>query len=173
MWVRLLGAICVIGAGAAMGCLMGHRLRERQDNLALGKRSVEFLLAGIRSSGASLPEVLMRSGNELSGDYGRAFSAIAADLLAYGGEPVSVIWERNARRHLEGGSLKEQDIRQFGAIGEQLGLADRKLQETIMERYLSYASGELEMLRGEVSEKCRLYRNLGILFGIFVTLLLL
>lgn len=173
MWIRLLGAVCVIGAGALGGGLMGRQLRMRQERLTDGKRAVELLQAQIRSTGMPLPEALRQTGEHTGNAYGQAFSEIAERLLEYTGEPVSVIWEEVVFRRLDSACMKEQDIRQFASLGEQLGLADRKLQENILQRYVTYADGELQVLNGEVAQKCRLYRNLGILLGVFMTLILL
>ncbi len=52
-------------------------------------------------------------------------------------------------------------------------MTDRKMQETILERYLEYTDHELAELLTEMKDKTRLYRNLGFLFGTFVTILLL
>ncbi len=173
MWIRLLGAIFVISAGALGGCMVGRQLRARQERLTDGKRAIELLQAEIRSTGLSLPEALLQVGRYAANAYGHAFCEIADNLLEYTGEPVSDIWARVVGDKLSSPCMKEQDMRQFIAIGEQLGLADCRLQETILQRYVTYAEGELQQLNAEVTEKCRLYRNLGILFGVFVTLVLL
>ncbi len=173
MLIKLLGAILVIGGGAGGGILLGRQLRMRQERLLEGKRAVELLQAQIRNAGLPLPEALLRSGEYTENMYGKAFLEMARRLYEYSGEPVSVIWSEVIREYLSSACMTEQDVRRLTALGEQLGLADRRLQENVLQDYICYADGELSLLNAEVGEKVKLYRNLGILFGVFVAILLL
>ncbi len=170
---RIFGGLFVIAACGGGGILFGRQMKLRQENLLEGRRAVELLQAQIRAQSASLPQALLETGEQTSGIYGELFCEISQELLLYRGEPVRVLWERAARKKLRQPFLRSTDVEQFVMLGEQLGMTDRAMQETILERYLRYTEQELTLLLGEIREKTRLYRNLGILLGIFVTILLL
>lgn len=170
---RLLGGLFVIAACGGGGILFGRQMKLRQEHLQEGRRAIELLQAQIRAEGGSLPEALQETGEHMAGVYGELFREISAELLLYRGEPVRVLWEEAARRKLRQSYLHASDVEQFVLLGEQLGMTDRQMQETILGRYLNYTENELSVLLGEIREKTRLYRNLGILLGIFLTILLL
>ncbi len=148
-------------------------MRRRYDTLSEGRRAVQLLQAQIRTEGSSLPEALRETGEHCGGIYKEMFRELSSEMLLFRGEPVRSLWGEVAERHLTEPYLKEEDAAQFVLLGEQLGMTDRKMQETILERYLEYTDHELAELLTEMKDKTRLYRNLGFLFGTFVTILLL
>lgn len=173
MVAKIIGSLLVITACGAGGVLMGTQMRRRYDTLSEGRRAVELLQAQIRTEGSSLPEALRETGERCKGIYGACFQELSSEMLLFRGEPVCSLWNEVAKKHLTESCLREEDATQFVLLGEQLGMTDRKMQETILGRYLEYTDHELSELLVEMKDKTRLYRNLGFLFGTFVTILLL
>lgn len=172
-WYKIIGSTLIIAASCGCGVLCGRQMRERYQSLSESRRAVELLQAQIRTEGSNLPDALRETGEHMKGTYGDLLREISAEMLLFQGEPVHKLWGEVVKHRLTAPYLLENDIEQFALLGEQLGMTDRKMQETILGRYLTYTEQELNGLGAEIKEKTRLYRNLGLLFGIFLTILLL
>lgn len=171
--MKLLGCVCILTACTGGGLLLGRFFGLRLAALQEGIRSIELLQAQIRFREESLADSLRYAAGCVGGSYGTLFLEVARKMDLREGLLLQQIWEGEVRRLFLMPWLTPQDLAQLIAIGEQLGRTDRKMQETILQRYLLYANREQEQLAGRLREKTRLYRNLGAILGLFIIVLLL
>ena len=72
-----------------------------------------------------------------------------------------------------GHALSRSDLAALAALGEHLGFLDRDMQERTLLLYLEQLDLQIQALREHRQERCRLYSSLGIMGGLFLTILLI
>lgn len=104
------------------------------------------------------------AGQEI-GDSGQNGDAGQGDREARGDE-----WEMK-----HGGSLAlaKSDRQVLKSLGEHLGFLDRDMQERNLLLYLEQLDMRIGQMREHKQERCRLYTSLGIMGGLFLTILLI
>ena len=58
-------------------------------------------------------------------------------------------------------------------FGEQLGYLDKDMQMNHIDWYVTQVEEDMKEVASDSKDKMRLYRSLGVLFGILVTILIL
>ena len=58
-------------------------------------------------------------------------------------------------------------------LGENLGYLDKEMQLNTIDLYITQIQGELDDAVDSVKEKVRLYNMLGVMAGIFITIVLI
>ena len=84
----------------------------------------------------------------------------------------STIWNRCIKTELSAVSLNKKDKILLEGLGENLGFLDQKMQLTTIGHYMVNLEETMKEATEEVKEKVRLYQTLGVLFGIFVVIVM-
>ncbi len=99
---------------------------------------------------------------------------MAAERLSeYGGVSFCEIWKEAVAKGLENTSLSKKDLQNLSGFGENLGYLDKEMQLNTIDLYLSQIEEEIKELSKGVKEKTYMYNTLGILGGIFITIIML
>ena len=80
---------------------------------------------------------------------------------------------RYARSYLGASGLPEEELDKLINLGGQLGVADIEMQVKTLDLYLEEMSLSMEEMRGGMKAKVRLCHCLGVMSGIFITVLLI
>lgn len=83
------------------------------------------------------------------------------------------IWTQAITRDLKDTSITKVDKEQLRKVGECLGYLDKEMQMNTIDLYLSQLEGQIEELSKEIKERTRLYNLLGVMAGIFVTIVMI
>ncbi|WP_251494275.1 stage III sporulation protein AB [Otoolea muris] len=173
MWMKLLGAALVVGSCTGFGLGAARRLRERRRLLEILRQMIFHLRGEILYANAPLSCALLRTGNRGSGWAAALFTESAKELEREGGEPFEVIWKRQVELLSGDTVLKEPDLKALLRFGMNLGYLDRDMQEKTMQLYLEELELALERLRREEPDKSRLLFGMGVLGGLFLTVILI
>mgnify|MGYP005795278025 FL=1 len=173
MWLRLLGAFLVVVSCTGLGVGAAARLKERRRLLETMKRMVSHLKGEILYANAALPAALSRTGKRGEGVLAEFFCAVADCLESGEGETFAQVWSREAKRVLRRCPLSAAGREALLSFGKNLGYLDREMQEKTIQFYLEELDLEIARLRGEEPEKSRLFFSMGILSGLFLTVILL
>ncbi len=84
-----------------------------------------------------------------------------------------MIWKRQVERRSGDTVLSETDRKSLLRFGMNLGYLDRDMQEKTMQLYLEDLEMALERLRREEPDKSRLLFGMGVLSGLFLTVILI
>ncbi|MFU0828859.1 MAG: hypothetical protein ACFWTJ_15250 [Lachnoclostridium sp.] len=76
-------------------------------------------------------------------------------------------------KELDNTSLNKKDLAALGQFGENLGYLDKDMQINTIDLYLEQIEEEIKDLSHNVKQKTYLYNSLGILGGIFITIIML
>lgn len=173
VWLKAAGACLVVISCGALGRSAAIRLRERRRFLETMKRLVICLRGEILYGNASLPVSLSRAGGRSEEPAGRFFRELGKSLEEENGTGIEEIWERLARQKLSGCALEAEDWEELLRFGKNLGYLDRDMQDRTIQMYLEELERAAAAIRSEETEKCRLFWGLGILSGLFLTVILL
>lgn len=135
---------------------------------------VMYRLRGEIAFGAyHLPEVFLRVARQETGAFSAFLKDCSEDLMAYRGKMVAEVWSERVLLDLKDVGLKKEDLERLDLLGGQLGSLDQKTQLEFLQLGVREWEEALAKEEAEVSERVKLRRTLGILFGIFVTILFL
>lgn len=175
MWMKIAGALMVIAGASGFGFWLagqyGQRLRELEQ-----LRQMIFLLKGqILYANAPLSEAFETVGSRTEGALSDLFIRVAERIDGQQGESFSQIWQEEVSQPGKPGGgldMSKADRQTLKSLGEHLGFLDRDMQERNLLLYLEQLDMRIQQMREHKQERCRLYTSLGIMGGLFLTILL-
>lgn len=172
MMLKIVGGILVVVSSAGFGLTLSMRWNERRELMERLRRMIFMLKGEILYGNAPLMEAFLSVGEKNEGALGELFSQVAFQIENQCGEPFYQIWKEQVDKLNKKLALTERDRRELLSFGEHLGYLDRDMQERTMLLYLEQIDITIAYLREHQSEKCRLYTSLGIMGGIFLTIVM-
>ena len=168
-------ASALIGAGF----LAAKKWKDHLELLLLFRQMIHHLKGQILSAHATLPEALSEVGNRSLGqregifrEPGEWFCRVAKRLEIRENESFSEVWKSEMAGFSADFPLSKQEMEQLRALGEQLGYADMAMQERTMLFYLEQVEESIARLKGELLQRTKLYRCLGMAAGLFLMVVL-
>lgn len=172
MMLRILGSLLVTVSCSGLGVLMASQWKERLKT-AEKLRKMIFLLKGEIVYGKSpLAEAFERTGKRGGGKIGALFENVSERLSRQQGETFYDIWQEEIDRLPKEVCLSGEDRQNLKGLGEHLGYLDMEMQERNLLLYLEQLDLTIDYLRQHKEEKCRLYTSLGIMGGLFLTVIM-
>lgn len=173
IYIKILGCILIISSSAGMGFFFSGELKNRIGDLKELKKLIFLLRGDIRYAKTPLPEAVQAMAIRHEGKYKHFLTVIAQRLNELGGISFCSIWKSAVDKDLEKTSLSKKDLEGLAMLGENLGYLDMDMQINTLDLYISQIEEEIVDLSRNVKEKSYLYNSLGILGGIFITLIML
>jgi len=171
--MKIIGCIMVIASCAAMGFYFSSEIRQRIDDLKELRKLVGLLRGEIRYAATPLPEAIAVLGRRHNGRFGKFLDYVCTKLNEMSGETFALIWKSAAEKMLADTSLSRKDKLQLAQLGDNLGYLDKEMQVNTLDLFLSQLDDEIADLSRTVKEKVYLYNTLGIMAGIFITIVMI
>lgn len=178
--MRYVGILLMAGAATGGGFYGAKRLSEQLEILLVLRQMVYHLKSRILHANDTLPEALMEIGNRFFSQQrgalkepGHFFVQVAGRLQREHTHGFSEIWKEELRNWPAEIPLGSSDRRSLEELGENLGYADRDMQERTLLFYLERTDDSIAALRLELETKTKLYRYLGVAAGLFLAVVLL
>lgn len=171
--LRAAAMFAVIGASTALGFACGRDLSNRLCSLRELERAADILRAEIQYAGTPLQEIFLEIAGRTDGPLGRMFREAAGQMGQRDGKTLGKIMGECIGNLSEDTGLTANDKAQLARLGERLGYLDVQMQIMTIERYKEELEREQKEAEGDYLQKSRVYRCLGFLGGVFLTLLLL
>ncbi len=173
MTVKIIGLCMVIGAASAGGALAAEKVRHGYEQLRYLQRIICQLKSEIQYTRACLGEAFYKIGTSAGSPYKEWLLAMSRQMEERRGGTFAGIWEEQTLEYLKDSGLSGRTVERLADFGSQLGAADVKLQARALELYQEEIGLTMEEMRREMQSKIRLCHCLGIMSGIFVSILLL
>lgn len=177
--MREAGILIMAGTAVAAGFLAAEQWKERLRILLLFRRMVCCLKSRILYANSALPEALAEAGmqysREKSGNLsepGAFFCRVAERMESEKDRPFYEIWREEAGKLPPDLPMDRADRQNLTELGENLGYADRSMQEKTLGFYLEQTEDSIERLRAESADRVKLYRVLGMAAGLFILVVL-
>lgn len=170
---KFISSVGIFTTTSVIGFLYGHRFTARMDNLIYLKQCLKILETEIVYGATPLPEALLNIYTKGNSKVSYIFKLISEDLNSNKGEELIDSFKTVTKEMENKLYLEKEDIGIFLSLGSGLGASDRVDQE----KNINLISNQLDMLieeaRREKLKNGKLYKNLGILVGIAIIILLI
>lgn len=170
---KIVGAILVIFSSSAMGLYLSNELKTRIVDLKELKKILLLLRGDIQYANTPLPEAVQALSRRHDGKFKGFLENISQRLLKLRGESFGVIWKEGVEKDLTHTSFSKEDYALLNQLGENLGYLDKNMQIGTLDLYLEQIEETINSLSQSVKDKTYLYNSLGIMGGIFITIILL
>jgi len=171
--VKIIGCVLILGSCTGMGWYFSNELKMRIKDLKDLKKLIYLLRGDIRYASTPLPEAVQALSIRHEGKYKEFLTTISNKLQELGGISFYEIWKEAATKELDKTSLNKKDVGSLIQLGETLGYLDKDMQMNTLNLYISSLEEEIEELSKNVKEKSYLYNSLGVMGGIFITIVMI
>lgn len=155
-----------------IGLYFSMMTKGRVVDLKALKKEIYLLRGDIRYGSTPLPEAIEMLSRRSSDHFKEFFFNVALQLKKFGGLPFAEVWDKGIRENLGESFLNEHDKEMLRKLGDTLGFMDKDTQIKSIDLYIEQLEQELlEAVKTE-KEKTRLYNMLGVLFGLFLAVVL-
>lgn len=172
VWLRAAGCLLMIAGSSGWGFWLAGRYQERLSLLEQLKQMIFLLKGQILYANAPLAEAFETVGRRTEGPLSQLFLAVGERIDAQDGELFYQLWREEIDSLGRESALKEADRQSLAALGEHLGFLDREMQERNLLLYLEQLDLQIQELREHKKERSRLYTSLGVMGGMFLSILL-
>lgn len=171
--MKIIGCVLVMLSSVGMGFYFSSEIRSRIEDLKELRKLIGLLRGDIRYGNTPLPEAISAIHRRHRGNYSGFLYYVSSKLDELSGQTFSEIWRTAAEQHLKTTSLTKKDKLQLAQFGENLGYLDKEMQMNTIDLYLSCLEEEISEATKTVKEKTYLYNTLGIMGGIFITIIMI
>lgn len=172
MELKILGSILCVLSSSGLGFWFGMNKKKRMNELKELKKLFTQLKGEIQYHFMPLPEAMERIGTENETIFSEFFLEIAEKLKGYEGNTFYQIWKEAIGIKLSGSSLNRNDQEKLLRIGETMGHFHQELEIKSIENYLLELEQEIQAENKVIEEKVRLCRTLGVLGGLFLSIIM-
>lgn len=171
--LKAVGAIMVILSSTAIGFYFSSLLRARIQELSDLRKTLFILRGDIQYGNTPLPEALQSIALRNKSEFKPFYMQVSEKLCRLEGESFQEIWSNGVDQCLNETALTKEDKLELKRLGENLGHLDREMQVRTIDLYLEIIKREMEEATTTIKEKTKLYNTLGILAGLFITIVMI
>lgn len=171
--MKIIGCVLIIISSTGIGFYFSSDMKCRIEELREWKKLVCLLRGDIRYASTPLPEAICSISRRHKGSFHGFLNYIGNRLQELSGESLAVVWKSAVEKELLHTSLSKKDKMQLIYFGENLGYLDKDMQMNTLELYLAQLDEEISDLNRTVKEKAYLYNSMGIMAGIFISIIMI
>lgn len=171
--LKLIGGFLIIFSSTILGFNYGNSFTKRFENLCLLEQCIKILETEIVYGAYPLPDALSNAYTKGNKKVSFLFENIRSHLLTNKEGDVFKSFLSVANIAKEELNFKEKDTELFLSLGRILGSSDRQDQEKNFKIILNQIRLLQEDAKAEMDKNEKLYKNLGILMGAAIVIILL
>jgi len=170
--MKLIGCFLVIASSTAMGFFFSNEMKNRVENLKELKKLIVLLRGDIRYANTPLPEAISAIARRSPGKFESFFKSTSQKLQDLSGQTFAEIWKEAVNKELNETSLTKKDKSNLISLGENMGYLDKDMQLNTLDLFIAQLEEEIKEISKTVKEKAYLYNSLGIMAGIFISIVM-
>ncbi len=170
--LKLIGAILVLTASTFGGFYIARNFKERPAQLRILQQALQMLETEIVYGSVPLNLIMEHIGERIPQKLKYIFLDMSKNLRELDGISTSDCWEMAIDKNIQFTSLKKQDREILINFGQQLGCSDREDQMKHIKLAIKNLETEEILAREEQKTYEGLSKNLGILLGILLVILI-
>ena len=171
--IKMAGASLIIAATSLWGMLAADRVRNQSAQMQYLKKIIYRLRSETLYARAFLSEAFRNIAETSEEPYSGWPLFMSQELEQRQGVRFSQVWETGTLQKLKTADLPEPVCQRLLGLGGQLGNADVEMQVRILDLFLEELEHTMEEMREEQKSKIKLYHCMGVMSGIFLTILLI
>ncbi|MCI6675561.1 MAG: stage III sporulation protein AB [Clostridiales bacterium] len=173
MGLQLIGSMFIIIGTSLLGFWWAANYKKRVEALDQIAYLMRMLYGEIKYQEGNFAESFLSMGRHCSGR-SQSFCMDLAQALEEGsGQPFHTIWRNMVDTYWRESALLEEDRTIFITLGENLGYLDKEMQLNTIQLFIHQIDQRKQQLQQTMPEKCRISRLIGVLAGVFITIMLL
>lgn len=170
--MKAAGCILMIAGASGLGVWKSGWYNKHLETLEYLRQMIFLLKGQILYANAPLEEAFDTVGRRTKGVLADLFLRVSERIRNQDGEPFTVLWKEEVEQINADAPFSKKDRQDLSALGEHLGFLDRDMQERNLLLYLEQLDLEIQKLRDQKQERGRLYISLGVMGGLFLSVLL-
>lgn len=171
--MKITGCIMVIASSSAIGFYFSSQIRQRISDLRELRKLIGLLRGDIRYAATPMPEAIAALAKRHNGNFKEFLDYVSEKLCELSGQTFALIWRSGVDTMLSSTSLNRKDKLLLAQLGDNLGYLDKDMQVNTLDLYIAQMDEEIADLSRTVRGKAYLYNTLGIMAGIFITIVML
>ncbi len=173
MLMKTIGGVIVIAATSMWGHEAAMRIGNGYKELQYLQKLLYLLRGEILYARSYLGEAFMQIGQTAKSPYREWLLGLCGRMDKERDATFAEMWEESTKACLEASGLPKKEILRLASFGSRLGIADAGMQIKTLDLYLEEIRLSMEEMREEMRTKIRLCHCLGVMSGIFITVLLI
>lgn len=173
MMLKIVGAILIVTSCGMGGIVYSNRYINRLDNLKSLSICIEMLRSEITYGHIPLPQASRSIAEKVRGPVADIFYDFSDELISRKGYTAHQAFKRAVDKNAGRLCINQEEMGLFRTLGNMMGTSDTANQE----KSLNLLSKQLEVLieraMSEKDKNVKIYRNLGLLGGIGLAILLI
>ena len=170
--MKIIGSMLVILGCTSIGFYIVERMRRRLAELELIKRQLLFMRGEMRSGYQPLAEIFSRLEERMLGEWKSFYGFLREKLSTNRTEMLAELWGEAISSRLKRSLLDEEEMRTWNELGENLGYLDREMQIALLTVCEAHMDEYIEKEKDQIKQQAKVYQTLGIMSGIFLTMIL-
>ena len=172
MFIRVAGTLLVMAGSAGLGMYFSAKESFRVQDLLEFKKALLILSSEIEYMRSTLSEACANIAKRTSMGVADTFANFSK-LLAHGeGETAYQLWLAAMKPCKETTCLSSEDFTVLEDFGKTLGYLDKQMQKNAIEYTVSYIDEKAAALAAASDKNKRMYRSLGVIGGLLLTVVL-
>lgn len=173
MLVKFLGVALILASSCGVGFRLSADLLKRVEDLKLLKKIMIMLRGEIKYNNSTMSEAFEIIGNRVESPYNYFFKEVANELNDLSGQTLIEIWKKMIDKYLKETKLNRKDLERLKNLGDNLGYLDKEMQLSTIDLYLEHLELEIDEGNKNMNTNSRLYKCLGIMGGVLITLIII
>ena len=169
--VKIFGSLMVIAGCSLMGYWMVEQMKRRMEELQDVQRQLLFMKGEIRFGFRPFSEILLQLEQRTKGVWRKFYMAVRLQLEQENGQMLADIWRQAVETKLTGSCLNKQERREWIELGENLGYLDKEIQIALLTVCEEHFAEYRKAMQEKFCRQAKLYQVLGIMSGIFLTVI--
>ncbi|MGI6705467.1 MAG: hypothetical protein ACOX6S_04140 [Clostridia bacterium] len=173
MLIKLVTSSVIVIGCTLIGIVYANRFSQRSQLLQQFQIGIQQLETHILYTAMPLPEAFFYAGRSIGGNVGAFFMTLSDEIHKRRGAPFEKIWRETFHSMEVFSYLNQEDYELFEQMVPGLGMTDQENQKKNFALIQYRLKNQIEKAEGERNRNESLYRNLGILGGLMIAILLL
>ncbi len=170
-YIKLIGAILVVFAGTGFGACPVQKMKERIREMEALYFCLLRLKSEISHAVKPLPEAIKSAAKNGKGAYIKALNKVAEEMQT-GGKSYEGLLLGCMELYFTGSVVTKEEQEAFQETFLQLGGGDRDRQIQALDYYAETIRMAMAQEKQKKKERAYLYRSLGVLGGIFLSVIM-
>lgn len=170
--LKLIGATIVIAVSTYCGFYIAKKFRERPKELRIMQQALQMIETEIVYGSVPLDIIMEHIGNRLPKSINLFFQDMSKNLRELDGVSTYECWEKAVNKNFSSTALKKQDKEVLINFGQTLGTSDREDQMKHIKLTMKNLSTEETLAREEQKTYEGLSKNIGILLGLLIVIMI-
>jgi len=172
MLLRIVGALAVLAGSVGLGLYYAAREGFRAKELLEFKKALLILSSEIEYMRSPLAVACANIARRTDASVSRLFQYFADQLTAGDGDTAYQLWLTSAQQVKANSFMAAEDWDVIEGFGKTLGYLDKNMQQNAISYAVNYIDDKAAALQTTSDKNKRMYRSLGAIGGLLITVVL-